>query len=168
VESDERLMIAPEEGTSVLPGGLGAIHKLFGSDTGGSFSIVEHPLQPGILGAPPHTHQNEDEYSFVLEGEVGVLIGQKEFTATPGTYIVKPRGIPHAFWNAGSEPARILEIISPAGFEKYFDELGEVISAAGSGEPDFAKIMEIAGRYGLTMYMERMPELMEKYNLRLE
>ncbi len=91
-----------------------------------------------------------------------MLIGQKDFTATPGTYVVKPRSIPHAFWNAGPEPARILEIISPAGFEKYFDELGEVISAAGSGEPDFAKIMEIASRYGLTMYMERMPELMEK------
>jgi quercetin dioxygenase-like cupin family protein len=143
------------------------IHKLSGQDTGGSFSIVEHPLQQGTLGAAPHTHLNEDEYSFVLEGEVGVQIGEQEFTATPGTYILKPRGIPHTFWNAGEQPARIIEIISPAGFEKYFDEIGEVISAADGGEPDFEKLAETAGRYGLTMHMERMPELMEKYNLRL-
>lgn len=167
MEPEERLVIAPDEGASVLLGGLGAVHKLRGSDTGGSFSIVEHPMQPGILGAPPHVHLNEDEYSFVLEGEIGVLIGQREFTATPGTYVIKPRGIPHTFWNAGPQPARILEIISPAGFENYFAELGEVISAAGGGEPDFAKILEIAGKYGLTFYMERVPELLEKYNLRL-
>ncbi len=163
----ERVVVRPEEGASISLGGLGVIHKLSGQDTGGSFSIVEHPLQPGTLGAAPHTHLNEDEYSFVLEGEVGVQIGEQEFTATPGTYILKPRGIPHTFWNVGAQPARIVEIISPAGFEKYFDEVGEVISAAAGGEPDLQKLAEIAGRYGLTMHMEQMPELMEKYNLRL-
>ena len=167
MESEERVMIAPEESRSISLGGLGVIHKFSGQDTGGSFSIVEHPLQPGTLAAPPHTHLNEDEYSYVLEGEVGVQIGEQEFTALPGAYILKPRGVPHTFWNAGVVPARIIEIISPAGFEKYFDEIGEVISEAASGEPDVAKIMEIAGRYGLSMQMERIPELVEKYNLRL-
>jgi mannose-6-phosphate isomerase-like protein (cupin superfamily) len=117
MRAGERVVVGPDEGTSISLGDLGVIHKLSGQDTGGSFSTVEHPLQPGTLGAAPHTHLNEDEYSFVLEGEVGVQIGEQEFTATPGTYILKPRGIPHTFWNAGAQPARIVEIISPAGFE---------------------------------------------------
>ena len=96
------MFVPPDEGASISLGGLGVIHKLSGQDTGGSFSIVEHPLQPGTLGAAPHTHLNEDECSFVLEGEVGVQIGEQEFTATSGTYILKPRGIPHTFWNAGA------------------------------------------------------------------
>jgi len=71
---------------------LGVVHKISGLDTGGSFSVVEHPMEPGTLGALPHTHANEDEYSLVLEGEVGVLIGEDEYRATPGTYVLKPRG----------------------------------------------------------------------------
>ncbi len=167
MKAGARMVVDPDEGTSISLGGLGVIHKLSGQDTGGSFSIVEHPLQPGTLGAAPHTHLNEDEYSFVLEGEVGVQIGDHEFEAAPSTYILKPRGIPHTFWNAGPEPARIIEIISPAGFEKYFDEIGEVVSSAAGGEPDFGKLMEIASKYGLTMHMERMPEIMEKHGVEL-
>ncbi len=104
MESEERVVITPEEGKSVSLGALGVIHKISGRDTGGSFSVVEHPMEPGTLGALPHTHTNEDEYSFVLEGEVGVLIGDDEYRATPGTYILKPRGVPHTFWNPGPIP----------------------------------------------------------------
>jgi mannose-6-phosphate isomerase-like protein (cupin superfamily) len=70
----------------------------------------------------PHTHLNEDGYSFVLEGEIGVVIGENEFRATPGTYILKSPGVPHTLWNPEPQPARILEIICPAGFEGHFDE----------------------------------------------
>ena len=162
-----RIVLSPDEGETVWLRKLGIRFMIGGEETQGNFALVEHPIGPRSLAAPMHTHRHEDEYTYVLEGEVGVQIGEEDLVARPGDLVFKPRGVPHAFWNAADEPARALEIISPAGFEKYFDELGEVISAAGSGEPDFAKIMEIAGKYGLTMYMERMPELMEKYDLKL-
>jgi mannose-6-phosphate isomerase-like protein (cupin superfamily) len=167
VESQERMVVAPEEGRSVSLGALGVVYKIAARDTGGSFSVVEHPMEPGTLGALPHTHANEDEYSFVLEGEVGVLIGEEEYEATPGTYILKPRGIVHTFWNPGPHPARILEIISPAGFEGYFDEMAEVISAAAGGAPDFEKMGGIAEKYGLRLHPERMEEIVEKHGVEL-
>jgi hypothetical protein len=71
IRAEERVVVHTDEGTSISLGGLGVIHKLSGQDTAGSLAIVEHPLQPGTLGAAPHVHLNEDEYSFVLEGEVG-------------------------------------------------------------------------------------------------
>jgi mannose-6-phosphate isomerase-like protein (cupin superfamily) len=160
-----RLVVAAGEGEIVLRGGFGVIGKVSGAETGGNFSVVEHPLEPGILGAPPHTHANEDETSFVIEGEIGVLIGEEEFLAGPGTYVLKPRGVPHAFWNTGPEPARILEIISPAGFERYFEELAEVLSAGGP--PDLGRISEIASSYGLTFHMEGVLNLLERHGLTL-
>jgi len=84
------VVVRPNEGVSISLSGLGVIHMLSGQDTTGSFSIVEHPLQSGTLGAAPRVHLNEDEYSFVLEGEVGVQLGEQEFAATSGTYILKP------------------------------------------------------------------------------
>ncbi len=127
---------------------------------------MEHPLEPGVLGAPPHTHSDEDETSFVIEGEIGVLIGEEELRAGAGSYVLKPRGVPHAFWNPGPEPARVLEIISPAGFERYFEELAGVLSAGGP--PDLGRISEVAGRYGLTFHMERVPDLLERHGLTFE
>ena len=162
---EERLVVAAGEGEVVLRGGFGVVGKVSGAETGGAFSVVEHPLEAGILGAPPHTHANEDETSFVIEGEIGVLIGDEEFRAGAGSYVLKPRGLPHAFWNPGPEPARILEIISPAGFERYFGELAGVLSVGGP--PDLGKISEIAGHYGLTFHMERVPDLLERHGLRL-
>ena len=147
MEAENRMLIPPDEGESVFLGGLGAIHKLSEQATGGRFAIIEHPLQPGTLAAPPHTHTNEDEYSFVLKGVIGVRIGEEEFVARAGSYVLKPRGIPHTFWNPGTEPARIIEIIFPAGFEKYFDEIAEVLALSPGGPPDFNRIAEIATRY---------------------
>ena len=160
-----RAVVAAGEGEVVLRGGFGVVGKVTGAETGGAFSIVEHPLEPGVLGAPPHAHRDEDETSFVIEGEIGVLIGEEEFRAGAGSYVLKPRGVPHAFWNPGPEPARVLEIISPAGFERYFEELAGVLSEGG--EPDLARISEIAGRYGLVFHVERVPELLERHGLTL-
>ena len=80
-------------------------------------------MSPRALAAPLHRHTREDEYSYVLEGRVGALLGDEVLVASPGDLIFKPRNQWHTFWNAGDEPARILEIISPAGFERFFGEL---------------------------------------------
>ena len=152
----------PGEATSVDLGGLGVIFRLSAQATGGAFSIVEHPIAPGTL-VPPHTHSHEDEYSYVLEGEVGVKIGDQEFLATAGDIIVKPRGVSHTFWNPGPLPARLLEIIAPAGFESYFEEIARVLNAGGP--PNREQMNSIAEKYGMTYQMEQIPELAAKYHL---
>ncbi len=150
------VLVAPGEGEVALRGGVGVVRKISAASDG-AFSVVEHPSEPGALAAPPHTHADMDEYSFVIEGEIGVLMGEETFRAPAGSYVLKPRGVPHAFWNPGRKPARILEIISPAGFERYFGELAVVLSAGGP--PDLGRISEIADRYDLTFHMEQVPDL---------
>ena len=83
-------------------------------------------MSPHALAAPLHRHAREDEYSYVVEGRVGALLGDEVVLAGPGDLIFKPRNQWHTFWNAGDEPARLLEIISPAGFERFFEELVEL------------------------------------------
>lgn len=96
-------------------------------------------------------------------------IGEEEFVAGPGTHVLKPRGVPHAFWSPGPEKARFVEIISPPGFEKYFDELAELVYAGGAAGPDFeASIASLGARYGLTFHMEQVPELLERHGLSFE
>lgn len=153
------------EGTSVSLGGLGVVFKVGPEHTGGSFAIVEHPLRPGALAGPPHTHTREDELMLVLEGEVGVEIGNEVFQVTPGTYVLKPRGIPHTFWNAGTEPARVQEIITPAGFEAYFREVAEILTPGAP--PDSERLSEVAAKYGLTLHMDRLQDVMSTYDVTL-
>jgi quercetin dioxygenase-like cupin family protein len=142
-------VLGPQEGQLVDLGGLGVRFMLDAEQTGGSFSLVEHPMAPRTLGSPIHTHSREDEYSYVLEGRVGLLVGDEVMQATAGDLVLKPRGVPHAFWNAGDEPARLLEVISPAGFESYFAESASLFSR--DGPPDMERLAALADRYGLEM-----------------
>ncbi len=158
-------VIPPGVGDPVIRGGFGVVRKLSREDTAGSFSVVEHPLEPGVLAAPPHTHTNEDEFSLVLEGRIGALVGNEVFEAGPGAYVLKPRGVPHTFWNPGPRPTRVAEIIAPPGFERYFDELAEILAAGG--QPDVVKIENLAGKYGLSFHWERVAELSERYGVEL-
>ena len=158
-------VIGPADRTTLLRGPLGAILMLAGDRTAGSLALVEHPLQPRALGSPMHTHRNEDEYSVVLEGQVGAQVGAQTVLAGPGDVLVKPRGVPHAFWNPADRPARLLEIISPAGFEGYFAGLGEIF--AGQGPPDPGRLAELAEQYGLDLDRASIPRLAAAHGLRL-
>jgi len=158
-------VITPADRTTLLQGPVGAILMLGGDRTAGSLSLVEHPLQPRALGSPMHTHRDEDEYSVVLEGQVGAQIGEQTVVAGPGDVLVKPRGVPHAFWNPADQPARLLEIISPAGFEGYFAGLGQIF--AGQGTPDPGHLADLAGRYGLDLDLASVPRLAAAHGLRV-
>jgi quercetin dioxygenase-like cupin family protein len=157
-------VLRPDEGETVHLLALGVRFMIDGETTGGAFSLVEHPLPPRSLGAPLHTHHNEDEYSYVLEGHVGVQLGADVLEAGPGDLVLKPRGIAHAFWNATNEPARLLELISPAGFENYFHELAPLLGAA---QRDEAAIGEIVSRYQLDIDFGTIPLLAQRYGLQL-
>ena len=106
-------IIGPTDGESVSLQTIGVRFMIPGADTDTRFSLVEHPMPPRGLAAPLHRHNREDEYSFVLEGRMGALLGDDVVEAGPGDLVYKPRGQWHTFWNAGDEPCRILEIISP-------------------------------------------------------
>lgn len=114
---------------------LGVRFLIWGAESGGGFSLVEHPIPPRTLCAPLHRHSREDEYSYVLEGRMGAQLGDDVVYAEQGELVFKPRGQWHTFWNAGDAPCRILEIISPAGFEHFFNTLGEQMAAAAAGNP---------------------------------
>jgi quercetin dioxygenase-like cupin family protein len=155
----------PNDGDSVYFQGLGARFMVGGEESGGGFSMVEHPIDPRTLAAPLHRHSNEDEYSYVLEGRVGVQVGDDTLEAGPGDLVVKPRGQWHAFWNPGDEPARLLEIISPAGFERYFAEIAPLLPP-NREEPDFEALGAVRARYDLEMDLESMGRLIAEHGLR--
>ena len=162
--TDLRHVLGPNEGEAVHLLKLGVRFMIEGDQTAGAFSLVEHPLPPRALGSPIHTHRNEDEYSYVLEGRVGVQLGDDVIEAGPGELVFKPRGVAHAFWNAGDEPARLLELISPAGFENYFREMAPLLAAT---ERDQAAIGEVVARYQLDIDFTTIPTLAEQHHLRL-
>lgn len=141
---------------------LGVHFLLESGTTGGGFALVEHTLPPRALGAPVHRHANEDEYSYVLEGRLGAQLGDEVIEAGPGELVRKPRGQAHTFWNAGDEPLRFLEIISPGGFEGYFRELAPFLAAG-----DHAGVEEVAARYELEIDFSTIAALAERHGLRV-
>jgi len=155
-------IIGPTDGESVAIQTIGVRFMIPGVDTDTRFSLVEHPIPPRALAAPLHRHNREDEYSYVLKGRMGALLGDDVVEAGPGDLVYKPRGQWHTFWNAGDEPARILEIISPAGFEKFFEEL---VDMGGVANADPEELVEIAARYGHHFQLDSVPELVERFGL---
>ncbi|CAI3792522.1 cupin domain-containing protein [Pseudarthrobacter sp. MM222] len=131
--------------------------------TGEGFSVVEHLLAARELAAPLHMHSREDEFTVVTHGRIGFLLGEEVFEAGPGELVRKPRNQWHTFWNAGDEQARVLEIISPAGFEKYFEEIGAFFPDGAA--PDFEGMADASQRYGLQMDFNSLPQLIERFSL---
>jgi mannose-6-phosphate isomerase-like protein (cupin superfamily) len=155
-------VIGPGDGKTGFLGSIGVRFMIDGEDAGGDFSLVEHPLSPRALAAPLHRHTREDEYSFVLEGRMGGLLGDEVVEAGPGDLVFKPRNEWHTFWNAGEVPCRLLEIIAPAGFEHFFEELVEL---GGAVEADPEELAKLSGRYGLEMQPDSVPGLLQRFAL---
>jgi len=156
-------LVEPTGGRVVMEGQLGVITKIPGTATNRVISVVEHPVA-GRLLVPPHVHQDHDEWSYILEGRIGARVGDDEFIAPTGSYILKPRQIPHVFWNPDDGPARILEIITPSGLEEMFEQFGQ-LGARGELTPQ--TMGETAARYGSTMFMDWVPDLIARYGLTL-
>ena len=153
-------VLGPTDGEQGWLGGIGVRLMAEGGETGGGFSLVEHPMPARSLAAPLHRHSREDEYSYVLEGRLGADLGGEVLYGEVGDLVFKPRDQWHTFWNPGDEPARILEIISPGGFEGYFAQM-----LRSEGPPDPAAIAELAASYGLEIDFESVPGLLERHGL---
>jgi mannose-6-phosphate isomerase-like protein (cupin superfamily) len=157
-------IVGPGDGVEGFLGSIGVRFMIDGVDADERFSLVEHPMSPRALAAPLHLHTREDEYSFVLEGRMGALLGDDVVQAGPGDLVFKPRDQWHTFWNAGDEPCRILEMIAPAGFERFFRELND-LGGAIEAEPE--ALAALNARYGLVMQPETVPDLLERFGLRI-
>jgi len=153
-------VVGPGDGAAVDLGSLGVRFIAWAAETGGQFSVVEHPIPPRTLAAPLHRHSREDEYSYVLEGRMGALLGDEVVYARVGDFVFKPRGQWHTFWNAGDQPCRILEIIAPGGFERMFDELGSL-----GGPLTAEQAARIFASYGLEGDFGSVPRLCEDHGL---
>ena len=154
------IAIAPDSPERAEFGGLGIVWKIDGAHTGDNFSVVHHPLAPRILAAPLHRHTREDEYSYVITGTLGALLGDEVVTAGPGTWVFKPRNQWHTFWNAGDTPCEIIEIISPAGFEDFFRDLAKVWASG-----DLSSLGELSQRAGLDMDPSSVPGLCARFGV---
>jgi mannose-6-phosphate isomerase-like protein (cupin superfamily) len=155
-------VVGPKDGKEGFLGSIGVRFMIDGSEASERFSLVEHPMSPRALAAPLHRHTREDEYSYVLQGRMGALLGDDVVEAGPGDLVFKPRNQWHTFWNAGDEPCRILEIISPAGFERFFQEL---VDMGGVAQADPEALARLNDRYGLEMRPETIPELIERFGV---
>ena len=150
--------VEADGGDSFDFGGLGVVWKIDAEATEGRCSVVHHPMAPGALAAPLHRHHNEDEISYVLRGTLGALLGDEVVTAGPGTWVFKPRGQWHTFWNAGDDVCEIIEIITPGGFEDYFREVADAWG-------DVEAFAAINAKYDLDMDFESVPGLCERFGL---
>jgi mannose-6-phosphate isomerase-like protein (cupin superfamily) len=153
-------ILGPNDGKAVDFGSFGVRFMIWSEESGGGFSLVEHPIPPRTLAAPLHRHTNEDEYSYVLEGRMGARLGDEVVYAEKGDLVFKPRDQWHTFWNAGDGPLRILEIISPGGFEHVFKEMAE--------DPETMTdeaALALDARYGIEADYDSMERLCEEHGL---
>ena len=164
METTAPRIIGPADAAEGFLGSIGVRWMIDGAEAAQRFSLVEHPMTPRALAAPLHKHTREDEYSYVLEGRMGAQLGDDVVFAEPGDLVFKPRNQWHTFWNAGDEPCRILEIISPAGFEHFFQELSDGGGALAMDPEELAALNE---RYGLEMQPDSVPGLLERFGLRI-
>ena len=157
-------IVTPDQGQEGFLGSIGVRFLVDGVDASERFSLVEHPMSPRALAAPLHRHTREDEYSYVLQGRMGALLGDDVVEAGPGDLVFKPRDQWHTFWNAGDEPCRILEIIAPAGFEDFFREL-DGLGGAIVADPE--ELAQLNARDGLERRPQTVPELLARFGLQL-
>jgi quercetin dioxygenase-like cupin family protein len=125
--------------------GIPIFIRVRGSDTGGTLAIVESHDLPGG-GPPPHIHQREDETFQVLEGEYEFMVGGKTMVAGPGTTLFAPRGVPHTYRYAGKNTGKLMVVLTPGGFENFFEEINTLTPQQ---QQDIPRVLEIAKKFGL-------------------
>jgi quercetin dioxygenase-like cupin family protein len=134
-------------------------------ESDGSLSMLEVTIPPRTL-VKPHMHSREDEYSLILSGSVGARLGDETVEEIPeGSWLVKPRSVPHALWNVSDKPVRILEVVLPGGIERYFEQIAPILKEHG---PDWTKRYRGLGdEFGLTILDDWSDELQAMYGITL-
>jgi mannose-6-phosphate isomerase-like protein (cupin superfamily) len=148
---EKALHVPPGEGETRWVVGDLVTFKIGSEDSAGAFALGEE-ITPPQGGPPPHMHTREDETFHVLEGALEFVVGDLTISASVGSVVYGPRGVPHSFRNVGSTPSRIAVIITPGGLEKFFEEVGEPVTDPSSppeGPPDIERLVAVARTYGI-------------------
>ena len=161
-KENKKILIGPGEG-AYLPV-LDITHKVTAENFGGAFTIIEARIPPGEM-IPPHTHTREDECALVLEGELTLDVGGEIVVAPVGSFVVKPRGVNHAWCNTGTEPVRFVEIHTPGEFENYHDEYEHNVESEMHEEERIRARSELGARYGVIWHDERIAEAMARFGI---
>jgi quercetin dioxygenase-like cupin family protein len=162
-KENKKILIGADEG-SHLPA-LRITHKLTVESLGGALTSIEASIPPGEM-IPPHTHTREDECAFVLEGELTFDVGGEIVVAEAGSFVLKPRGVYHAFCNTGTEIARVLEFHTPGEFENYYDEYEQIVESEMDDDERLRARVQLGERYGVTWHDERILEAMARFGIR--
>jgi len=162
--SAERILVEPGSGRLVSFFGMQMTFKVRAAQTSGAFSIIEGLYPPGNF-TPPHRHDRTDEVTYVLEGEFGFMVAEEEFQAGPGSFVVRPKGVPHALRNITDRPVRFIDVYTPGGFEAWYEELARLLSAPEP--PPLDQLFQAGRRYDSTFLPDLAPPLIEKYKLRM-
>jgi quercetin dioxygenase-like cupin family protein len=161
IEVQKGAVVKAEESRYTSGGPLPAAHKLEGAQTGGAAFVITGSLEPKRL-VPPHTHTHEDEVTYIIEGEMTVEIGDQVLKAPAGSVVWKPRGVRHAMWNAGGEPLRYFEVVTPAGLEGFFVKIDKAMSSGTVSRED---VPAIGREFGLEFDLAHTGELIAQYKL---
>ena len=139
------IQVPNDGGKAVNILGIPMLIRIHGRDTGGMVSVVESHDVPGG-GPPPHIHQREDETFQILEGDYEFMVGGQAILAKRGTTLFAPCGIAHTYRYAGQTSGKLMCVITPSGFEGFFEEVGAL---SPQQQQDIPRVMEIAKQYGL-------------------
>jgi mannose-6-phosphate isomerase-like protein (cupin superfamily) len=157
-------VLQPHEGP-VLDVGYTRLRLLLSADdTQGAFALTEQPLEARALAGPLHTHANEDGFIFVVSGRLGAQVADQTVDVGPGAVVLIPRGAKHTFWNPTAAEAVALEFFAPAGLERWFTELAELVTDT---VPDIDAIVASAHRHGTELDLDSLPALLSKHGLHL-
>jgi quercetin dioxygenase-like cupin family protein len=148
-----QIALGPREGKTY--GVVGHKYRILatGEQTGGEYAVFEAVVPPGE-GPPPHTHVNDDEIFYVAQGAITIVVEGREIEAGAGSFAAVPKGTIHTFRNDGSQDARLLVTIRPAGLDKFFQEVGVPIADPTADPPPstvehMQRIVAAAPKYGM-------------------
>jgi len=154
-------VIAPAGATTLAILGQKYTILARGADTGGAFALLRTDVPANDPGPPLHTHTREDEGFYVLAGAIAFTVGDCEVTAPVGTFVFAPRGTPHAFRNPQAVPAAMIVTITPAGFEDFFEAIGDDWTGRDDPVPPptqemIDRVLGAAPRFGLVIHPPRV------------
>jgi quercetin dioxygenase-like cupin family protein len=122
--------------------------KVRAADTGNKLAMFEFTIPVGGTGSPMHYHLETEEGFYLVEGSLDYTVEDGTVRLEAGDFVFAPPMVPHTFVNVGDRPARLLSLLSPADFEKYFLELAELANATPGGRPPEEELRKIANRHG--------------------